>query len=215
MEDYQRGNPGTLSYRSWAGVRPGGMRGHLPTRAKWVVQGRSKWVRLDISETAASCEVANRGMSLEDMSGLLFGMPAGTSPSAQMANTNVDSAGGRLNKTPLYVPGFTDTRGFLICLWVLCTSGLSARIKRERLIVQRTAIGFRTTVSALRCFEGSKSVTFHISSFPENCFVLLLVKNLGKQMLTASSGRSWKLLVFVYRVLQLRSRRRDKDASKY
>ena len=73
----------------------------------------------NISEPAASSEVAKRRKYLEDMSGPLGGMPAGKTPNAQVANTNVVPAGERLNKTPIYVSGVTDTRGVLIRLRVV------------------------------------------------------------------------------------------------
>jgi hypothetical protein len=56
-------------------------------------------------------------------------------------------------------------------------------MKGEKLmIVPGTADGFRATVSALRSLDGSKGVTFHIFSLPEDRCVRLLVKNLGRQM---------------------------------
>ena len=50
------------------------------------------------------------------------------------------------------------------------------------MIVPGTADGFRATVSALRSLDGSKGVTFHTFSLPEDRCVRLLVKNLGRQM---------------------------------
>ena len=61
-------------------------------------------------------------------------------------------------------------------------SGLSAQIKKEKLmLVPRTTEGFRATVSVLQSLDGSKGVSFH-TSLPEDRFVCLLVKNLGKLM---------------------------------
>ena len=112
----------------------------------------------DSSEPAASPEAANRRMSV-DMSGPLSSMPAGTTEAGAVL------AGERPNKTPVFVTGVTDTRGFLAWLRTLCPSSLSAQMKGEKvMIVPGTADGFRATVSALRSLDGSKGVTFHTFS---------------------------------------------------
>jgi len=49
------------------------------------------------------------------------------------------------------------------------------------MLVPRTTEGFRATVSVLQSLDGSKGVSFH-TSLPEDRFVCLLVKNLGKLM---------------------------------
>jgi hypothetical protein len=59
---------------------------------------------------------------------------------------------------------------------------LSAQMKGERLmLVPKTADGFRATVGALRSVGGSKGVSFHTFSLPEDRCVRLL-KNLCKHM---------------------------------
>jgi hypothetical protein len=96
-------------------------------------------------------------------------MTAGTTPDTPMETTTVIPAGKRHNKTPIYVSGVTDTRGFLAWLRELCPSGLSAQMKGERLmLVPKTGNGFRATVSALRSLDGSKGVSFHTFSLPED-----------------------------------------------
>ena len=50
------------------------------------------------------------------------------------------------------------------------------------MLVPETADGFRAKVTALRFLDGSKVVSFHTFSLPENRSVRLLVKNLGKSM---------------------------------
>jgi len=50
------------------------------------------------------------------------------------------------------------------------------------MLVPRAADAFRATVSALRSFDESKGVSFHTFSIPEDRFVRLLVKKLGRQM---------------------------------
>jgi hypothetical protein len=78
------------------------------------------------SEPAASSEADFRRTSLGDVSGPLSDIPAGTTPDTPMETTTVIPAGERHNKTPIYVSGVTDTRGFLAWLGEPCPSGLSA-----------------------------------------------------------------------------------------
>jgi len=55
--------------------------------------------------------------------------------------------------------------------------------KRKRLmLVPQTTDAFRNRVSALQSLDGSKGVSFHTFSLPEDHCVHLLVKNLGRQM---------------------------------
>jgi hypothetical protein len=118
----------------------------------------------DYSEPAASSEAAHRRMSLGDMSGPLCGMPYGTNSSAHV-DTNAAPAAERQNKTPIYVSGVVDTRGFLSWIRTSCQIGLTDQVKGEELmLVPRTAEGFKATVSAMRSLYGSKGVTFH--TFP-------------------------------------------------
>jgi hypothetical protein len=82
----------------------------------------------DHTEPAASSEVDTRHMSLKDMSRLLCGMPVGTTISAQVATSSAATAGEWQNKTPIYISGVTDTRGFLSWIRASCQSGISAQI---------------------------------------------------------------------------------------
>ena len=50
------------------------------------------------------------------------------------------------------------------------------------MLIPQTANGFRATVSALRSLGWSKGVIFHTFSLPADHCVLLLVKNLARQM---------------------------------
>jgi len=109
----------------------------------------------DHYEPAASSEVATRRMSLEDMSGSLCGMPVGTTVSAEVATNSAATAGERQNKTPIYVSGVTDTRGFLSWIRASCQSGLPAQGEKLMLVPLSTD-GFGATVSVLRSLNGSK-----------------------------------------------------------
>jgi hypothetical protein len=144
----------------------------------------------DMSESAVSSETANRRMST-DMSGPLSGMPDGVTLNAQVANTCLP-AGEHPNKTPIFISGVRDTRAFLAWLRASCPGSLTAQLKSKKLmVVPSTADGFRAAVSALRSLEEGKGVSFHTFMFPENRCVQLLVKNLGRGILRASSRRSW------------------------
>ena len=57
--------------------------------------------------------VAARRMSLGDMSGLLCGLSDGATTYVQVASNSAVPAIERENKTPIYVTGVTDNRGFL------------------------------------------------------------------------------------------------------
>jgi hypothetical protein len=58
---------------------------------------------------AASSEADFRPTSLGDVSGLLSGMPAGTTADTPMETTTVIPRGERHNKTPIYVSEVTDS----------------------------------------------------------------------------------------------------------
>jgi hypothetical protein len=78
------------------------------------------------------------------------------------------------------------------------------------MLVPKTANGFRATVSALRSLDGSKGVSFHTFSLPEDRCVRLLLKNLGKHMPESVAREKLETLgIHVQGVLQLRSGRRD------
>jgi len=66
------------------------------------------------------------------MSGLLSGMPDGTTSNVLVANTCLP-AGERPNKTPIFISGVSDTRSFLAWLRASCTGGLMAQLKGENL----------------------------------------------------------------------------------
>ena len=158
----------------------------------------------DSSELAAS-EAANRRMSV-DMSGPLSIITAGTTEAGAVPT------GERPNKTPVFVTGVTDTRGFLAWLKTLCPSSLSAQ---KLMIVPGNADGFRATVGALRSLDGSKGVTFHTFCLPEDRCVRLLVKYLGRQMPESFVRKELEALVIrVQGVMQLLSGRRDQDTTR-
>lgn len=75
-------------------------------------------------------------------------MPDGRTLNVQVAINRVALLSERPNKTPIYISGVMDTRNFLLWLRALCLSSLSYQIKGKKLIVPRTADGFRSTVSA-------------------------------------------------------------------
>jgi hypothetical protein len=121
------------------------------------------------SEPAASSEADFRHTSLGDMSGPLRGIQAGTTPDTPMETTTIIPRGERHNKTPIYVTGVTNSRGFMAWLRESCPCGLSAQMKGERLmLVPKTAHGFRPTVRALRSLDGSNGVSFHTFPLPED-----------------------------------------------
>jgi hypothetical protein len=83
------------------------------------------------------------------------------------------------------------------------------------MLVPRTAKGFRATVGALRSFDGSKGVSFHTFSLPEDCCVRLLVKNLGRHMPDDVARAELENLGICFQgVLQLRSCHRDQEDTK-
>jgi hypothetical protein len=145
------------------------------------------------------------------MSGPLDVMKAGTTLSDSVA-----PAGERPNKKPIFVSEASDTRGFRTWLRTHCPNSLSAQLKAEKLtIVPGTAVGLRATMSVLRSLDGSKGVSFHTFSLPEDRQVRLLIKNLGRQMPESVVRQELEDLgICVQGVMQLRSRCRDLDASK-
>jgi hypothetical protein len=109
-------------------------------------------------------------------------MPDGTTYNAQVDNTCAP-AGQRPNRTPIFISGVNNTRGFLAWLRASCLSELTAQIKPEKLmVVPSTTDGFRATFSALRSLDETVGVSFHNFSLPEDRCVRLPVKNLGKRM---------------------------------
>jgi hypothetical protein len=80
--------------------------------------------------------------------------PQSRTITAHVATTSVP-AGQRPNKTPIFISGVNDSRGFLTRLRASCPCSLTAQLKAEKLmVVPSTADGFRATVSALRSLEG-------------------------------------------------------------
>jgi hypothetical protein len=88
-------------------------------------------------------------------------------------------------------------------------------MKGEKLmILPGTADGFRATVSVLRSLDGSKGVTFHTFSLPEDRRVRLLMKNLGRQMPENVVREKLEALeIRVQGVMQLRSGHRNQDTA--
>jgi hypothetical protein len=58
------------------------------------------------------------------------------------------------------------------------------------MVVPSTADGFRAVVSVLRSLDKGEGVSFHNFTLPEDRCVRLLIKQLGRVCLRASSGRS-------------------------
>jgi hypothetical protein len=83
----------------------------------------------------------------------------------------------------------------------------------ERLtLVPKAADAFRSTLSALRSFDGSKLLSIHTFSLPDDLCVSLLLNNLGKHMLDSVVRENLVTLgIHVQGVLQLHSGPRDKD----
>jgi hypothetical protein len=108
-----------------------------------------------------------------------------------------------------------DTSGSLTWMRASCPSGLSAQIKGEKLmLVRRTAEEFRAAVSALRSLDGSKGVSFHTFSIPEDRCVRLLVKKLGRYMPENVVREELENLgISAQGILQLRSGRRDQESA--
>jgi hypothetical protein len=83
------------------------------------------------------------------------------------------------------------------------------------MLVPQTADGFRATVSALRSLDGSKGVSFHTFSLPEDRYVRLLLKHIGRNMPEDVVREELENLgIHVQGDLQLRSSLRDHEAAK-
>ena len=96
-----------------------------------------------------------------------------------MANASLP-AWERINRTPIFISGFNDTRVFLAWMRGSCPSKLTAQLKAEKLVVvPATAEDFRCAVSVLRSLDRNSGVTFHYYSLPEDRCVRLLIMNLG------------------------------------
>ena len=116
------------------------------------------------------------------MFGPLSGTLLGSTNNTHVANACIP-AGQRPNKTPIFISGVSDTRAFLAWLRASYPGGLVAQLKAERLmVVPSTAEGFRAAVTVLRSLDEKEGVGFHTFTFPEDRFVRLLVKNLGRSM---------------------------------
>jgi hypothetical protein len=94
------------------------------------------------------------------------GTPTSTTPSNAQVEKVVPS-GERGNKTPVYVSGVKNPRGFLEWVRTKSASKLVAQMKGEYLmLVPETAEGFWATISALRSREEGEVVCFHTFSLP-------------------------------------------------
>jgi hypothetical protein len=167
-----------------------------------------------LPEPAVSSETANRRLP-EDMAGPLSDKPDGTTPNAQVTNTCLP-ARERPNKTPIFISGANDTRGFLVWLQASCPGGLRAQLKGEKLmVVPATADGFRAVVSAIRSPDGWEGMSFHTFTLPEERSLRLLVKKLGRGMPENVVREELESLsIRVQGVMQLRSGRRDQEPAK-
>ena len=112
----------------------------------------------DHYELTASSEAATRHIFQRHVrASPLCVMPVGTTSSAQVATKCFAPAVKRQNKTPIYVSGVTDTRGYLMWIQASCHGRLSDQIKGERqMLIPQTADGFRTTISRLRSLMGAR-----------------------------------------------------------
>ena len=168
----------------------------------------------DPSESIVSMETSERRMS-QDMYGPLSGTPDGTTNNAHVANACIP-ARQRPNKTPIFISGVSETRGFLAWLRASCPGGLMAQLQAERLmVVPSTADGFRATITALRSLDGKEGVSFHTFTLPEDRCVPLLVKNLGRGMPESVVREELEALnIRVQGVTQLRCGHRDQGPAK-
>jgi hypothetical protein len=83
------------------------------------------------------------------------------------------------------------------------------------MLVPETANGFRATIGSLRTLDESEGVSFHTFSLPENRFVYLLLKNIGKRMPEADTEEKLEIFHINMRaVMELRSKQRDQDSEK-
>jgi hypothetical protein len=91
-----------------------------------------------------------------------------------------------------------------------------AQKKGEKLVViPSTADGFTASVIALRFLDGKEGVSFHSLTLPEDRLVLLLVKNLGRDMPeSVVRDKLESLNIRVQGVTQLRSGCCNQDPTK-
>jgi hypothetical protein len=192
--------PTALSRWGWTSVRRGGAGRAKPQQPS----GPPKPIEngSGVPEPAASSDAANRSVATKDMAGLLCSMPAGNT----LANRSF----------PHFRLRSHCHRDFLTWCRALCPSSLTAQIKQEKLmIVPGTADGFRARVGALRFLDGSKGVSFHTFSLPEDRCVHLLIRTLGRPMPDSVVREDLQALgVRVQWFMQLRSWPRDQVASK-
>ena len=160
----------------------------------------------DSSDLVASSEAANRRMS-QDISGPLSGTPVATT-SAPAAPVPL---GQRRNRTPAFITGVTDIRGFLAWLRSRCPKSLTAQMKGEKLmVVPGTADDFRAAFTVISLLDVSKGESFHTFSLPEDRCARLLIKNFGRRMHEDVVREELEALgILVQGVMQLRSGRRD------
>jgi hypothetical protein len=151
----------------------------------------------------------------EEMSGPLSDKTDGTTPNAQVTKTCLP-AGQRINKTPIFISGASDTLAFLAWLRASCPGGLTAQLKGEKLmVVPATVDGFRAVVSGLRSLDRREGLSFHTFTLPEDRCVRLRVKNLGRGMPESVVREELKSMnLHVQGAMQLGSSRRDQDPAK-
>jgi hypothetical protein len=83
------------------------------------------------------------------------------------------------------------------------------------MVVPSTTDGFRVAVIALLSLDGKEDVSFHNHTLPKDCFVQLLVKNLGKGMPESVVREELESLnIRVQEITQLRSGRGDHVTTK-
>jgi len=84
---------------------------------------------------------------------------------------------------------------------------------KRLMLVPQTTDTFRNRVSAPQSLDGSKGVSFHTFSLPEDHCVHLLVKHLGRQMPEGVVREEMEILgICIQGILQLHSGRSDQEA---
>jgi len=98
----------------------------------------------------------------------------------------------------------------------LVSEWISAQIKGDKLmLVSSTAKCVRAALIAIRFLDGSKGVTFHTFSLPENSSVHLLIKKLGGPMHEGVVREELENLgICVQGLLRLHSSCRNQEADK-
>jgi hypothetical protein len=98
----------------------------------------------------------------------------------------------------------------------MSASKLVAEMKGEILmLVPESANGFQASIDALRSLNVIKGVSFHTSSLPEDRFVHLLLKNVGKRMPEAKIREELgAFYINMQALIQLQLKRRDQDPGK-